>query len=275
MTADNVSDLDTISDELIEIFVDHKRTNVERTRASQQLYQRHTSWVVQQIGRKVYNPDDIQDVAQTVWMLVLQPEKLKTGYKNKNGKFRAYLRAPIRWAILKHIDKLPFTVDETGAKASAHYVDISESMLEESLDSSMLERVIEHIIKPNLKSVELKSRNVYVVNEYDTIFETEPSLAEVAAINGIDTTDASRIFDNAGSKPTDTCTNEEISVCLPMNYKSIVDPALLQKSSGRYLAGLIGISEAAFRKRLHGARKYLLEVVKRDLFLTAEGSNHG
>jgi len=148
-------------------------------------------------------------------------------------------------------------------------------MLEESLDSSILERVIEHIIKPNLKSVEIRSRNVYVVNEYDTIFETEPSIAEVASINGMESADANRIFQTAGNKPTDTCTDEEIAVCLPVNYKSIVDPALLQKSSGRYLAGLLGISEAAFRKRLHGARKYLLEVVKQNLPLTAERSDHG
>jgi len=107
MTSDSTDNLDAKSDELVAILVDHQRTSVERTRATQQLYQRHASWVVQQVGRKIFNPDDVQDIAQTVWMQVLQPDKLGSEYKNLNGKFRAYLRAPIRWAILKHIDKLP------------------------------------------------------------------------------------------------------------------------------------------------------------------------
>ena len=55
------SDLDPESDELIRILVDKKRSSVERTRATQQLYHRHTSWVIQQVGKKIYNPDDVQD----------------------------------------------------------------------------------------------------------------------------------------------------------------------------------------------------------------------
>jgi len=239
------NDLDPESDELIEILVDKNRTSVERTRATQQLYHRHTSWVIQQVGKKIYNPDDVQDIAQTVWMMVLQPEKLAKDYKNKNGKFRAYLRAPIRWAILKHIDKLPFTTNDAGEKAPVLFTDVDEAMLEESLDSNMLEGVIENIIKPNLKSVDIKSRNVYVVNEYDVIFETDPSLSEVA------------------------------SVYLPTKYKTLVDPVELNKSSGRYLANLIGISESAFRKRLHGARKFLLETVRQSLLPIPEGSGNG
>ena len=46
------SNLDPESDELIRIMVDTKRASVERTRATQQLYHRHTSWVIQQIGKK-------------------------------------------------------------------------------------------------------------------------------------------------------------------------------------------------------------------------------
>jgi len=148
-------------------------------------------------------------------------------------------------------------------------------MLEESLDKSMLDDVIENIIKPHLKFVDIKSRNVYMVNEYDVIFETDPTLAEVATINDIDDSEALRLFDNASRKATKNCSDEEISVYLPVNYKSLVDPVLLSKSSGRYLANLIGISEALFRKRLHSARKYLLETVRQNLFTLTEGSGHG
>jgi len=273
--SDNFSDVDVVSDELIDILVDPQRTKVERTRASQQLYQRHTSWVVQQIGKKIYNPDDVQDIAQTVWMMVLQPDKLGQEYKNKNGKFRAYLRAPIRWAILKHIDKLPFTIGDTGEKAPAHFTDINESMLEESLDKSMLEEVIENIIKPNLKSIDIKSRNVYVVNEYETIFETDPALNEVAVINGIANSEASKLLDTAQKKSIADFTDEEVSVYLPMEYRSVIDPEQLTASSGRYLANLIGISEASFRKRLHGARKYLLDIVRQNLQPMTGDSSHG
>jgi len=114
-----------------------------------------------------------------------------------------------------------------------------------------------------------------VVNEYDVIFEKDPSLTEVATINGIDDAEAIRLFDKASRKATEACSDEEISVYVPVNYKSLVDPVLLSKSSGRYLANLIGISEALFRKRLHGARKYLLETVRQNLFTLTEGSGHG
>jgi len=200
----------------------------KRTRATQQLYQRHASWVVQQVGRKIYNPDDVQDIAQTVWMQVLQPDKLGSEYKNLNGKFRAYLRAPIRWAILKHIDKLPFIFNDAGEKAPAHFSDISvtdigDSMLEECLDKSMLDEVIENIIKPHLKFIDIKSRNVYVLNEYDVIFfEKDPTLADVATINDIENSEAVRLFDNANHKATENCSDEEIAVYLPVKYKSLV-----------------------------------------------------
>jgi len=287
MTSESTSNLDAVdgfdakSDELVAILVDHQRTSVERTRATQQLYQRHASWVVQQVGRKIYNPDDVQDIAQTVWMQVLQPDKLGSEYKNLNGKFRAYLRAPIRWAILKHIDKLPFIFNDAGEKAPAHFSDISvtdigDSMLEECLDKSMLDEVIENIIKPHLKFIDIKSRNVYVLNEYDVIFfEKDPTLADVATINDIENSEAVRLFDNANHKATENCSDEEIAVYLPVKYKSLVDPVLLNKSSGRYLSSLIGISESLFRKRLHSARKYLLETVRQNLVTSTEGSSHG
>jgi len=274
MTSDRTDDPDVKSDELVEILVDHQRNRIERTRATQQLYQRHASWVVRQIGRKIYNLDDVQDIAQTVWMQVLQPEKLGSEYKNLNGKFRAYLHAPIRWAILKHINKLPFTINNAGEKAPVKYTDISDSLLDECLEKNMLDEVIENIIKPHLKYIDIKSRNVYVVNEYDVIFEIAPTLADVATINGIDDSEAVRLFDKASSKTTKNCSDEEISVYLPVNYESLVDPVLLNKSSGRYLANLIGISESAFRKRLHSARKYLLDTVRENLIILTEGTSH-
>jgi len=273
--SDSSNDFDAVSDELIEVLADNRRTPTERTRATQQLYQRHASWVVQQIGKKIFNPDDAQAIAQYVWMLVLQPEKLGKDYTNKNGKFRAYLRAPIRWAILKHIDKLPFAIGETGEKTPVHFTDVNESLLEESLDKNLLEEVIENIIKPNLKSVDIKSRNVYVVNEFETIFETDPSLSEVAAINGIADSEATRLLETGNQKSVTDCTDEEASVYLPINYRSLVDPDQVQKSSGRYFANLIGVSEASFRKRLHGARKYLLEIVRQSLQNITGDITHG
>lgn len=275
MTIDNAHELDTKSDDLISILVDQGRTRTERTRASQQLYQQHTGWVVQQISRNIYNPEDVQDIAQAVWMQVLQPDKLARDYKYRDGKFRAYLRAPIRWAILKHIDQLPFTTNDAGEKTPAHFIDIDDSMLEECLDKSILDNVIENIIKPNLKLVDIKSRNVYVVNDYDTLFENHPSLEHVATLNGMASSESIRLLHTASQKAIETCSDEEIAVYFPINYSSLVDPSRLKKSSGRYLSGLIGVSEAAFRKRLHSARKFLLETVRQNLFTLTEGSHHG
>jgi len=268
------ADFDAESDRLIELLVDETQSKVERTRATQNLYQRHANWVIQQIGKKIFNPDDVQDIAQTVWMLVLQPEKLGKDYKNKNGKFRAYLRAPIRWAILKHIDKLPFTVDDQGNKSSAHFTDITEAALEEKLDNNMLEEVIENIIKPNLPSVDIKSRVVYLVNEYGVIFHTDPSLREVANVNGINESEAASLHNSAKAKDTSGRSDEELSVYMPLNYRSLVNPEELKQSSGRHLANLIGITESAFRKRLHTARKFMIEIVRKDLILVTGDSQH-
>jgi len=98
------------SDRLIDIIIDTSLSAEKRSQASRDLYDRHSQWVIQQIGKRIFNAEDVQDIAQNVWIMILQPEKLGNDYTQRNGKFRAYLRAPIRWAILKHIDKLPFNL---------------------------------------------------------------------------------------------------------------------------------------------------------------------
>lgn len=258
-------ELDPISDELIEIIVDKNCSNVERNRASRELFDRHSSWVNQQIGRRIFNPDDIQDIAQNVWMMVLQPDKLGKEYSDRAGRFRAYLRAPIRWSILKHIDKLPFSLNDEGEKVAVHNVDISDAMLEQGIDKYILQDVIENIVKPNLKSVDIKSRNIYVLNEHSVIFETSPTLDEAASINGLGLVEAEALHTAATRKSPASCSDDELSVFIPVEYRSFIDPTMLEKSSGRYLANVLGVTEAVFRKRLHTARKYLLELVRANL----------
>ena len=108
-----IDDYDAVSDELIEIIINNTSSNAEKAKASKDLFERHNDWVNKHIGASIFDPDDRRDVAQVVWMMVLPADKLRDSY-TKKGKFRAYLRAPIRWAILKHIDKLPFSTDKAG-----------------------------------------------------------------------------------------------------------------------------------------------------------------
>ena len=267
-------DYDAISDELIEIIINNASSDAEKARASKDLFERHNDWVNKQISGSVFDPDDRRDVAQVVWMMVLPADKLRDSY-TKKGKFRAYLRAPIRWAILKHIDKLPFRLDEAGNKQAVMAVDVSENMLESGLDQSILENVIEKIIKPSLSEVDIRSRNVYLLNEYNVLFYSHPTLDEAASINAISQTEAAELFDSASNKPTNTCSDEELSVYIPVEYNSLIEPDQLKKSSGRYLAQLIGVTEAVFRKRLHTARKFLLETVRVNLPSLSGDYNNG
>jgi len=260
-----VNEDDQESDKLIEVIVDSAQSSVKRTQASRDLYNRHARWVIQQIGKSIFNAEDVQDIAQNVWMMVLQPEKLGNDYTQRRGKFRAYLQAPIRWAILKHIDKLPFSVDQAGNKKAILAVDVSEGMLENGLNSNILNDVIESIIKPKLRELDTRSRNVYMLNEYNVIFHSNPTLIEAAYINAIAEEKASALLNSAGTKTANTCTDDELSIYIPVEYKSLVETDLLKESSGRYLANLIGVSEAIFRKRLHVARKFLLETVRANL----------
>ena len=113
-------DYDAVSDELIEIIINNASSDSEKSQASKDLFERHNDWVNQHIGASIFDLDDRRDVAQVVWMTVLSADKLRDSY-TKKGKFRAYLRAPIRWAILKHIDKLPFSTDKAGNKVCLLY----------------------------------------------------------------------------------------------------------------------------------------------------------
>jgi len=74
---------------LQEVIVDSAQSSVKRTQASRDLYNRHARWVIQQIGKSIFNAEDVQDIAQNVWMMVLQPEKLGNDY-NSMGHFETY-----------------------------------------------------------------------------------------------------------------------------------------------------------------------------------------
>ena len=82
------------------------------------------------------------------------------------------------------------------------------------------------------------------------------------------------IRDSTIGKSVASCSDQEVAVYLPLAYRSLVDVTELEKSSGRYLANILGITEGVFRKRLHTARKYLLEIV-RQKFSTVGGGEHG
>ena len=256
---------DDISDKLIDIIVDSSTKNSERNRAASELFNRHNDWVYRQISKKIFNRDDIDDICQAVWMSVLQSEKLGNGYTERVGKFRAYLRAPIRWFILKHIDKLPFSIDEAGNKVALRSFENVELMQEQGIEINMLTNVIETIIKPALKGIEIKSRNVYVLNEYPVIFERTPELSEVANINAIEISRAGRLWASSMDKLPADCSSEELSIYIPLEYQNFIDDEEPKNPSGRYLAGKIGVTEAVYRKRLHTARKIVVEIVRERL----------
>jgi len=230
--------------------------------------------VIQQISLKIYNPDDVQDIAQAVWYYTLQPDKLGDSYTTREGKFRAFLRKPIKWAILKHLRRLPFTLNDEGGKSDPLFTDVEESQFEEQVDDWMFAEVIDNIIKPNLQDVALPDRNAFVANDYHTIFDQVPTINELADINGITNAEATSLCSDAEGKSTDRCTDQEISIYLPLNYRSLVDDLAIHRAAGRYLSDLLGITEAMFRKRLHTARRYLIELVKRNI-QTKENVYHG
>lgn len=266
---------DLESDRLIAIIVDPTQSPGKRATASKDLYERHSPWVIKQIGKHIFNPEDVRDIAQNVWLSVLQPEKLGSHYTKRTGRFRAYLRAPIRWAVLNHIDKLPFSLDDAGNKVAVQMVDVSEDMLSTGLDNNLLDDVIEQVIKPKLRELDLRARNVYMLSEHPVIFHTKPTLNEASAINAIDEAKASVLLESAKKKQSVTCTDEELSIYIPVEYQSFVNPSPSKKPSGEYLASLIGIPYSAFRKRLHTARNFLKETVRENLPNLSGDFNHG
>lgn len=254
------------SDELIRVFIDTSTSSSVRQKAATQLYQRHSRWVEDQISNKIYHRDDVYDIAQVVWMMVLNPNSLADAYSSMDGKFRAFLRKPIRWAMLKHLGKLPFTEDKYGEKSSPIFIDIDEGYFDASVQSTCYEDAIEGIIKPHLSGLDLKPRIMFVANEYDTIFEHQATKEEVAQINNLTEGRVTTLLNDANKKGCATeLSDSERSVYVPTHYRSHIDPNELKVAAGRHLAKFIGVSEAVFRKQLHVANKQLIDIVRKNL----------
>ena len=64
---------DLKSDTLIDIIVDSSQSAAQRAQATKDLYDQHSQWVIQKIGERVFNSEDVRDIAQNVWIMVLQP----------------------------------------------------------------------------------------------------------------------------------------------------------------------------------------------------------
>ena len=257
-------DYDAISDELIEIIINNASSDAEKARASKDLFERHNDWVNKQISGSVFDPDDRRDVAQVVWMMVLPADKLRDSY-TKKGKFRAYLRAPIRWAILKHIDKLPFSTDKAGNKVAIQTDDATDDLLNQGLHETIVQSVISDIVKPGLKNLEIKSRNVYMLNEHPVIFESSPDVAEAAELNGTELATAKSLLASAKCKIPAECDVNEQSILIPVEYENFINPEEMGNATGRYLSSKIGITEAQFRKRLHTAKTYFVNLVRENM----------
>lgn len=277
---------DRESDRLVSIMIDENVSPIEKRRASTQLYTRHSDWVLQRIGLQIYEPELVQDIAQAVWIAVLDCKVLEREYVDPKGKFRAYLHNPIRWAISKHIAKLPYTRTETGEKQFVAFVSHDDERdgfspndiprIEGTLTAHRIDQMIEKVIKPNLIHLSLKVRNVFMLDEHDLLFDRSPTTSEIATINAITQEDVLALLQSSSAKSTNECDDSELSVHIPVNYDSIIDRTQLHRNSTMYLSGVIGITSAAYRKRLHEARQYLSQAV-RDKMLPDEyeGHNHG
>jgi len=222
---DKIKEPDTVSDDLIDIITDHNQSALDRNKATRELFYLHDSWVRQQIHRYFHNHDDVLDIGQRVWMEVLRPGRLENIYKFRIGKFRSYLRNPINWAISKHIAKLPYRT-RTGEKEiiSPHsFVEFNDEDVNRSVDEWYFNEAIEQVIKPNLRFIEVKHRNVYVANEYKSMFETEANINDVAHINALSIPDAEALLKSADGQRVDECTDHEVSVYLPCRYLTLID----------------------------------------------------
>jgi len=194
-------------------------------------------------------------------MLVLEPGHLAKVYKHRNGKFRAYLRNVIKWSIMKHIDMLPKSADK-GVESIVAYREIPDDDVDQLLTEWFMVEAIEQVIKPSLRDISVKRRNVYVANEYRAMFTDAPSVDEVALINGLTGVEAQKILDDANGLQVDQCTDQQVSVYLPMRYDSLVDESEILKSSSRYLSSVMGITDSQYRQRLYKARTMLRDIVK-------------
>ena len=264
------------SDRLVSILTNDDASLNEKRRASEQLYRRHSEWVIHRISLRIYTPEDVQDIAQVVWMMTLDIKVLKREYVEPAGKFRSYLSNPIRWAIGKHMDKLPYILDEHGQKHIAAFTTVADSQSDDNLTGHRIYQMIEAVIKPNLKNLGLKIRNVYMINEHDVLFDSPPSVPEIAIINDIATVEATELLNSSSLKSPAECDDDEFSVHMPVNYDTIIDRSQLDRNSMVYLSSIMGITSAAYRKRLHTGRKLLIQSV-RDKMLPDEFEemNHG
>ena len=254
---------DAKSDNLVSIYVDASKSDSDRRIAAQRLYEIHSPAVMKRIARQVFNPEDVLDIAQTVWMTVLRRETLVEKYTQRQGKFAAFLEAPIKWAILKHLEKLPYTIDSNGRKQTPDFTELTDSSYQQSLDTAYYEHAVNNIIKPNLRTIEAGNRFVYISSEYDLIFHDQtPTFDEAADINGYTLTTAKRLHKSAGVKTADSRTDDETSLYVTLHYRKLLKQADTAISRGKYLSIMVGLSEAVFRTRLHYAKKYLLGLVK-------------
>lgn len=266
MVAQNMVDqddeYDSISDELIDIIVSDNATSAEKNKATRDLYLRHFQWVNGVINRRVVGRADREDVAQIAWNIILDEKKFRE--YDKRGKFRAYLRAPITWAIQKHFGKKPFNRDDQGEKTNIQEIDLTDSLPDSSMDMSIIRMIIEDCIKPGLKTLDIRLRNSYMLNEHNMIFETDPNVTEAAAINDITTTLAQQLLDDAKAKSPADCSDDEQSIIIPVEYSHFIDQELT-KPSQQYLAGSIGLTSAVYRTRVSIAKKEIKSLVQDNL----------
>jgi len=265
VTSDPDNEYDSVSDELISLMCDETAKPSDRKQATEDLYNRHKRWVADEISRRISNSSDTQDISQRVWMRILPQEYLAKHYKHKNGQFRSFLRNPINWEILRHYEKTAFSINEAGEKVPARFVEINESRLDRALDDALYDNAMENIIKPNLRAVNLKSRTVFVLNEYHAIFESRPSVLAVASINGISNKLVDTLLERSKGKLPSECSDEEMSVHIPSRYDILVDEQQVRSSGIKYLSSLIGVAHSTYRNRLYVANKELKEIVRENL----------
>jgi len=266
MMIEDFPEKDLESDRLIATFTNADAPALDRRRAGERLFKRHEDYVLALIKKRIFNPDDVIEIAQDAWITVLDPETLNKWYEKPSGKFRAYLRNPINWAIMKHLEKLPYRVNEEGEKTFISYTGLDEQLIDQALSDHGISEMIETTIKPNLKNLSLKIRNVYMLNEHDVIFNQLPGLTEIADINGISEKHASDLLDSAAAKSAARdCDDAEFSVHAPVNYDRIVDREQLHRNTTSYLSELMGLSASAYRKRLHEGRRFLVDAARAEL----------
>lgn len=273
---EDVTEIDDVSDELVGIFTNRNMNRTDRDKAAESLFRRHKSWVAREISKRVSNPSDVEDIAQMVWMWVLDPKLLKEKYRHRNGRFRGFLLNPIKWSVGNHFESLRASSRSEPQVTRVQFKEIDESTMEKRMETVLYEDVIEGIIKPYLKRVPVKPRTAFVINEYGAMFEDEPSVSELSLINGLAEESVMDILKRTKNKKPDEISDEEMPVYLPSKYNSLVSREELYRNSTRQLASIMCLSESAFRKNLHKARTAVIEFVREKIDSMDIGStDHG